>query len=352
MKGLVSVVARESLPEGRRGLQAEVRHDAEELPHRIRVEHEFHGMRLDRFLHARLPWHSRTRIQKLIEAGKVLDVTGNRVKAAKRVSKGMTIVLLRPKPKEEELPEIRLDPLFEDAWLLAIDKPANLAVHPNARALHHTVVSILKRHYDVPIDLVHRLDRETSGVLLLTKDKRVNARLKEDFAARRVEKRYLAITRGELRIGMTIDLPMGPGDFKIRVKQGVFKDAPFAAVTKITIQERFPGYTLVEAIPKTGRQHQIRVHLDAIGHPIVGDKIYGVEEDLFLRYIEGGIEAIRDELEMERHALHAHLLAFEHPILRKRIEITAPLPPDMKDFLDKLRKKGKIHQEIGQNLDG
>ncbi len=336
-------------------MREEVRHETEEHPHRIRVEHEFHGMRLDRFLHVRLPWHSRTRIQKLIEAGKVLDGTGTPIKAAKRVSKGMTIVLLRPKPKEEDLPEIHLDPLFEDSWLLAIDKPPNLAVHPNARALHHTVVSILKKRYDVPIDLVHRLDRETSGVLLLTKDKGVNARLKEDFAARRIEKRYLAITRGELRIGMTIDLPMGPGNFKIRVKQGVYEDAPLAAVTKISVKERFPGYTLVEAIPKTGRQHQIRVHLDAVGHPIVGDKIYGVEEELFLRYIEGGIEEVREELEMERHALHAHTLAFEHPILRKRIEITAPLPPDMKHFLDKLRGKGRNtlrkKNGFGQNFD-
>lgn len=315
-------------------------------------------MRLDAFLQRHLSWRSRTSIQRLIKDGFVRVDPGSPdapARSAPRVEKkvglrlrdGARVVVVIPE-------ELRLTPLqalprdleilYEDDEVIAVDKPPFLPVHPSGRHLTDTLIQRVHALYRkpgeenaaVPIRLCHRLDRETSGIVLLGKGDRAHAKVMRQFERRQTEKEYLAIVRGVPdRDGGLIDLPLGPARMsQVRLKIAVLPDGQ-PSQTEWQVVERHPGYALVRCKLLTGRQHQIRVHLDAIGHPLVGDKLYGSDEELFLRNAKDELTAAdRAALGMERHALHNHRLAWTSPANGDRREVVCPLAADMRAFLD------------------
>lgn len=289
------------------------------------------GLRLDRYL-TQMTGLPRSQIQRLIEAGHVL-VEGRRQKASAAVKPGQRIALALPRPRASSLaPEpIPLDILYEDDDLLVIDKPAGLVVHPGPGHAHGTLVHALLHHCpDLPgigeerrPGIVHRLDRETSGVMVIAKTDAAMASLTAQFKARRVRKTYLALVHGEVREPagrVTSEIGRHERDRKrmaVRTRKGR------EAVTVYRVIARVAGCTLLEVQPETGRTHQIRVHLSAIGHPVVGDTVYGGRRERSSRARGAG-----GATKTGRHLLHAWRLGFVHPRTGGWMEFAAPLPPD------------------------
>ena len=299
---------------------------------RLDVAERFDGWRLDHFVQARIPRLSRTRIQRMIRAQ--LGLGGESLRPAGRVRAGQCLVLLRPAPDEPEVPR-HFALLYDDAQLLAIAKPAGLPVHATARYHRNTLTALLRDIYGAQAAprLVHRIDRETSGVLLLARDLRVEVALKAALARRTVRKRYLAIVSGDPGPEGLITAPMGPDpESGIRIKMGVRPDGVEARTAFRRIETR-GTFSLVEATPQTGRQHQIRVHLAHHGTPIVGDKLYNGDPSTMLEFLETGwTESLEQRLLLPRHALHAASIRFLHPGTGEQLEIEAPLPSDLADF--------------------
>ncbi len=316
-------------------------------------------VRLDAFLKRALPWRSRTSIQRLIRAGPVSvapdagQAAGTATpeverRAARNLRHGARVVV--EIPPELVLPDSTCDAaglavLHEDEDVLAVDKPPHLAVHPSGRHLTDTLIQRVHARYSsaeklaVPLRLCHRLDRETSGIVLIAKGERSHRALARQFERRTIEKEYLALVHGDpADAAGVIDLPLGPAHasrvhLKIVVREG---GAP--SRTEWRVLERRLGFALIACRPLTGRQHQIRVHLAAIGHPIVGDKLYGEDDELFLRGAKAALEAADlGALLLPRHALHAHRLAWRSPTSGERVEVVSPLPADLRAFLERRR---------------
>jgi len=233
--------------------------------------------------------------------------------------------------------------LSEDPYLLALDKPAGLAVHPNSSRLSGTLINLLHGLYrdvenperDVVPRLCHRLDRETSGLILVAKEAQAHSEVRKQFEGQTVQKSYLALIEGHPKQEeIWIDAPIGPARRSaVRLKMGVREDG-LQSLTQVVLRERGRDISLVECFPRTGRQHQIRVHLASIGLPIVGDKLYGGDEQLFLRGIDETLTpADLQLLRLPRQALHSHSLNLLHPVTRDSIEFRCPLPPDMAQLL-------------------
>ena len=301
------------------------------------------GLRLDRFIASRIVRLSRTRIQAIVGAGKVRCAESGRllVRPSIRVRVGQRLIIERPAPRE---PAVVLDygVIFEDEHLLILDKPAGLPVHPSASYHRHTLTHLLRTRLGPGHgwELAHRLDRETSGVLVLGRRGRgaSGSVLKRAFYERTVAKRYWAIARGVIDAPTRIDLPLGPAPgSKIRVKMGeVPVDAggqPARTDVHPLASGSFRGepVTLIEAAPRTGRQHQIRVHLALVGHPLVGDKLYGLAEERFIAVADGlrTLDELGDELGIRRHALHAVALSLDHPRTGERMTFRAPWPEEL-----------------------
>jgi 23S rRNA pseudouridine1911/1915/1917 synthase len=323
----------------RRGHLAVVAFDergrASVLEHSFVVENECHGWRLDRFLMKRMRRLSRTRIQRVIRGD--LAVNGRReTRPARAVRAGDVVTFRRPAPVEPEVPRA-IDVLRADPEFYAIEKPAGLPIHPTARYHYATLTAVLRERFpDEKLEVCHRLDRETSGVLLVARTRDAGPRLKRAFARRRVDKRYLAIVHGELDGERYIDQPLGLAGGRVRVKMAVrpVEDGGLPARTLVVPRRIYKGYTLVEARPETGRQHQIRAHLEAIGFPIVGDKLYP-DEERFMEWADGGLsDELLAELRLPRHALHAASLSFPHPSTGETVRVDSPLPPDLAAFLE------------------
>ena len=308
------------------------------------VEQNYDGWRLDRYLQQKLSRLSRARIQRLIRER--LRCEARPLKPASAVRAGLKFCLIKDVNDEPE-PEAKeaIDILLDDAHVIALNKPAGLAVHPSARYYRHTVTQWLADHAcdsaGVRPDLAHRLDRETSGVLLCARGLDSARKLKHAFARRLVEKSYLALVVGRVeREGLfTIDTPLRLTEHVKVVMQTHPEGLPSLTQVRVvqrgTLRADGAGCTLVECLPKTGRQHQIRVHLASIGHPIVGDKIYGCPLEQFLRFCDGGqTEDDRRQLRFDRHALHAWTLEFPHPATGERTRLTAPLATDLQAFID------------------
>ena len=321
---------------------------------RLRAD-EVH-VRLDAFLQRHLTWRSRTSIQQLVRDGYVLVTQPAPDRAEvpppaveKRVSRvlrhGASVVVMIP--EDQRLPEPVGDDedlvvLYEDEEVLAVDKPADMPVHPSGRHMAGTLIQRVHARYQegdeklgLPLRLCHRLDLETSGVVLVGKGSEPHRHIMRQFERRRVEKEYLAIVHGPPdRDEGTVDLPLGPArGSKVHLKIAVRPDGQ-RSVTHWRVVERTRKHALLSVRPATGRQHQIRVHLEAIGHPLVGDKLYGVEEELFLRTVR---DALTPEdharLGLARHALHNHFLAWTSPADGERREVRSPLPEDLAAFL-------------------
>ncbi|MCC6409268.1 MAG: RluA family pseudouridine synthase [Planctomycetes bacterium] len=318
-------------------------------------------VRLDRFLGEHLTWRSRTSIQELVHDGYVwVDAStpdqpqGSgeakpETRPGRRLRHGSRVVVWIPEQnrvevKTGELADLGQDlsVLYEDAAALVVDKPAMLAVHPGGRHLTDTLIQRVHARMglgDAPRDerprLCHRLDRETSGIVLLGKTPRAHSLMMKQFEAREVEKEYLAIVRGvPAQDGGRIDLPLGMGrSTRVQLKMTVQADG-LESVTEWRVVERFREHALVACKLLTGRQHQIRVHMASIGFPLVGDKLYGPDDAYFEKGMDGTLSAddLR-ELGLPRHALHNHRLAFTSPDGNRRVEVTSPLPRDLADFV-------------------
>lgn len=308
----------------------------------LRVPPELGGSRVDRFVQGELKRTSRTRAAHIV-AHSAYSLEGRRLKPGDRLRPEDHVALWRP-PWDEEVPDVEIPVLYDDGDLLAVDKPAGVPVHPTARYYQSTVVKLLEgAGRGEHLRLAHRIDRETSGVLLLTRTHALDRAIKKLFEARdAIEKRYLAITWGAPEdAAFTVELPLElDPTHSTRVKMRVAREGEgLSARTRFEVLERrrclVSGrrYALVSCLLDTGRQHQIRVHLSALGFPLVGDKLYGPDDTLFAKNADGLLTASeRERLELSRHALHAHALSLVRPETGERLCIEAPLPPDLASF--------------------
>lgn len=314
----------------------------------LRVPPELAGMRLDVFLATNLRSTSRTRA-KLIARQAAFSVDGKRLRPNQRLKGDEHVVLWRE--PVDEASDVDIPVLYRDPHLLVVDKPAGITVHPTASHYHNTVIRLLQARLPGQyLSLIHRLDRDTSGVLLLAltpqADRAFKMLLEGTLAIpagvdARIEKSYLAITWGVPRPGL-IDLPLERDpDNPLRVKMRVAAPGRgLSAQTEVVIHDRTPApergggaYALVECRLLTGRQHQIRVHLSVTGSAVVGDRLYGPDERLHARGADG---VLTDEdwrtLEMSRQALHAYRYELPHALTWQRLQLRAPLPPDLQRF--------------------
>ena len=286
-------------------------------------------IRLDVYLTSAIEGVSRSRIQQLIKADRVL-LNGGPVKAAHQtVRSGDVAELDIPGPEPTELtPEaIPLDILYEDDVLLLLDKPAGMVVHPAVGHRQGTLVHALLHHCNGLTviggrerpGLVHRLDRDTSGVMVIAKTDVVHRHLSAQFKGHTIDRKYLALVCGKVKAAGVIDLAIGR-DRADRKKISPRTDRPREAETRYAICERFKNATLLEVSPQTGRTHQIRVHLAHIGHPVVGDRVYGGT-------------GRRSDIPAPRQMLHAARLGFIHPISGLALCYTSPPPADMQDAI-------------------
>ena len=310
---------------------------AEFRTHSLELPSSSTGLRLDQALAQALPQYSRARLKTWIEAGEV-RVDGRIPRPRDKVLGGERIeiearVEAARRVDPEELP---LDVIFEDRQLLVLNKPAGLVVHPGAGNPAHTLQNaLLARDPKLALvpraGLVHRLDKDTSGLLVVARTLESHARLVAALAAREIERKYLAVCLGVMTAGRTVDQPIGRHR-KERTRMAVRGDGR-AAVTHFRVVKRFRAHTLVQAQLETGRTHQIRVHLAHIGHPVVGDPLYGGR----LRLPAAATAELRAALTaFRRQALHAAQLSLVHPTSGRTLAWEAPLPPDMSALITAL----------------
>ena len=327
---------------------------------RFVVEEAHAGHRLDHYLKRMIPRLSRTRLQAIIRA-QVKPVRGRVLKPHSAVALGDEIVIRRPAQPEPPCPRT-FDVLYEDAHMMVVDKPAGLPVHASAKFYFNTLTRVLSERYPgAGLQICHRLDRETSGTLVVARGKDTAARLKGAFAAHRVRKTYLAIVWGNPpwpegaldpnddgsgdhdHGDHDIDLPLGlvqDPRARIQIRMEARADA-LPALTRVRVLARRETCALVRCLPITGRQHQIRAHLAAAGYPIVGDKLYGHGDDVFAAYCDGGMTpALQDLLRLPRQALHAASIIVPHPETRAPLRVDSPLPSDLRAFLDGPHARG------------
>lgn len=291
--------------------------------------------RLDRFVAGQLPKISLTRIRRLIEEGEVL-VNGARATKGVRLERGAHVTVKTfAAEKSSATPEaIPLDIIFEDEHLIIVNKPVGLLVHPSHREKSGTLLNALAHHFwqtsGAPIrpGLVHRLDRNTSGVIVLAKTPRALRTLAKHFRERRVRKIYVALASGRVTNDAgEINAPIGCDPrtwphWRV-MAEGEGDSRP--AQTHYRATRRFAAHTLLELEPLTGRTHQLRIHCNLIGHPIVGDPIYAAAVDPLVK-----------EQRLKYHLLHAARLVFNHPATGKELDVQAPLPPAWQGLLEKL----------------
>lgn len=302
------------------------------------AEPEHDGLRLDQFLAGLLPTLSRSQIQRLIKDGQVAAPIKH-VRASTPVRAGMhvTVDVPPPAPASPEPEDLPLEILYDDADVIVVDKPAGMVVHPAAGHARGTLVNALLHHVkdlsgiggELRPGIVHRLDRGTSGVMVIAKNDAAHQELARQFKFREVEKEYVALVWGVVQAGRRIDSAIGR-DPKDPQKISSRSRHARHAVTRVTGAEHLRALSLITVAIATGRTHQIRVHLSEIGHPIVGDPVYGGVR----RHLAGDLRAIA---RLERPFLHARRLVFTHPSDHRRMEFTAELPPDLQSVLDALR---------------
>jgi 23S rRNA pseudouridine1911/1915/1917 synthase len=310
------------------------------------IEAEHAGCRVDVFLARELPQFSRAQLRRAIDAGAV-SLNGRTAKAGQRVKAGEQLQMVLPElPRPGPVPEnIPLDILFEDEHLAAINKPPGMVVHPAKGHWSGTLTAALAFHFQqlsgaggpTRPGIVHRLDRDTSGVLIVAKTDAAHYALAEQFANRTVEKQYFAIAVGAIdRDRDVIDMPVGAHPYQ-REKMAVRRDHPTSrpAQTMYEVAERFDGFAALNVRPKTGRTHQIRVHLAAIGCPVLCDKQYGGRAEITQGEIRR--QPADSTVILARQALHAARITLVHPATGAQMSFDAPLAADLQRVLDELR---------------
>lgn len=333
----------------------------------ITVEARAHGWRVDHYLSRIFPNFSRVLFQKAIDQQSVL-VNGIPVKTSRRLRINDLISVKLPELPDRTLPpeDIPLDILHEDESIVVLNKPPGLIVHPGKGNYRGTLAGALQFHFNRLSDvagqlrpgIVHRLDRETSGILVIAKDNQVHHRLSGQFERREVRKEYFAIARGVFDLDRDDILTYIRINPKKREKMIVSEPIGNArpAETRYEVAQRFDGFTAVRLFPKTGRTHQLRVHLQHLGHPVVADRLYGGGSSLSLADLvvrssrdasselatpqSGDVSegAPLDEVLIDRQALHAFRLAFRHPQSGKPVEFEAPLPDDIRRALSAIER--------------
>jgi len=294
-------------------------------------------IRIDLYLTHKEIYPSRSQIRNLIAQGKV-KVNSSPVKPSYILKNGDTIDLSLPENKELKIKaeDIPLDIIYEDEYLVVVNKPDDMIVHPAGKIRSGTLVNaLLYRCRDslsgiggvIRPGIVHRLDKNTSGLMVVAKNDFAHLGLSKQIKEHQVTKKYLTLVYGNMKDDSgIIDAPIGRS-LKNRKKMAVTVEGKSReAVTQFKVLKRFSGYTLIEATLRTGRTHQIRVHLAFIGHPIVGDQLYGRK---------------KQGLNISRQALHSHILGFVHPSSKKYMEFSATLPQDMQELIDYLEKGEK-----------
>ncbi len=323
-------------------------------PVQITVEARAHGWRLDHYLSRLFPNYSRAEFQRAITSGAITH-NGLVVKPSRRLRVNDRLsVSLPPQPEEGLLAEdIPISILYEDDELAVIDKPADMVTHPGKSHFRGTLAAAVQFHFDslsssagqLRPGIVHRLDRDTTGVIVIAKNNQTHHRLSGQFERREVIKEYRALVRGE------IDRQTGVIDTWLRVhpraREKMIACEPGEgarhAVTYYEVLERFDGFSYVKLLPKTGRTHQLRVHLQSLGHPIVADRAYGGHRELKLSELtrSGSLASDRidtDDTLISRQALHAFRLQIRHPVTERELVFQADLPEDMQRTLDALRQ--------------
>jgi 23S rRNA pseudouridine1911/1915/1917 synthase len=314
----------------------------------LTVLEENDGVRLDRFLVSVLPGQSRSQIQRLIREGRV-TLAGAPARANQAVKTGQQVTVdvpapADPSPAAEALP---LSILYQDRDIVVVDKPADMVVHPAAGHAGGTLVNALLHHItdlsgiggEKRPGIVHRLDRGTSGLMVVAKHDAAHEELSRQFRDREVEKKYVALVWGVVQAGRRIDEPIGRDPVN-RKKMSSRARRSREAVTRIVSAEHFGrALTLAEVAIHTGRTHQIRVHLSAIGHAIVGDSLYGGLH----RRVPGDLRAVT---RLERPFLHSAWLAFNHPADGRRVEFRSELPDDLQGVLDDIRARFEANDSV------
>ncbi len=302
---------------------------ADPAPVRLAVAGDAAGRRLDAVVGALDEVGSRAEAQRLIEAGRVL-VDGRAVPKRHLLAEGESVEVrpAPPPPSGIEPEEVPLTVRYEDEHLLVVDKPAGVVVHPSAGHRGGTLVhGLVARDIAGGRDparpgIVHRLDRDTSGLLVVARSERAHRRLQRTLRDRLLERVYLALVHGAAPPALTIDRPVGR-DRRVRTRMAVGAPDAREAVTHLRRLEGLGRFTLLEARLETGRTHQIRVHLESVGHPVVGDRVYGRRPE---------------SLGLERQFLHAARLAFPHPETGAPVEVESPLPDDLRRALALARR--------------
>lgn len=312
------------------------------------VEARAHGWRIDHYLARLYPNFSRAAFQRVLEADGVL-INGLPVKMSRRLRVNDCVEFRLPESPDRTLPaeDIPLDVLYDDESLVVINKAANMIVHPGRGNYLGTLAGALQFHFDQLSDvagkiragIVHRLDRDTSGVLVVAKDNTVHHNLSRQFEERTVEKEYRAITWGEISFDRDYIETHVRVSNRNRERMMVCPEGGNSrhAATFYEVLERFRGFSFVRLCPQTGRTHQLRVHMHYLGHPIVADRLYEGHSSLSLSELVDDLPEDQDEILISRQALHALKLGFDHPVTGKRMEFEAPLPPDFQKTLDAIR---------------
>jgi len=306
--------------------------------HALQLSADYAGLRLDQALARALPQYSRARLQSWIEAGAV-QVDGRAPRSKDKVLGGEQVQIeaqleVRTEAAAEQLP---VDVVYKDRTLFVVNKPAGLVVHPGAgnpgKTLQNALLGLDPKLAMVPrAGLIHRLDKDTSGLLVVARTVEAHAALVAALAAREFGRHYFAICAGVMTGGRTVDEPIGRHRSQ-RTRMAVRRDGR-DAVTHFRVVQRFRAHTLVRAELETGRTHQIRVHLAHIGYPIVGDPVYGGR----LRTPAGAGTLVEDLRAMRRQALHAAHLKLVHPVSSEEMAWDAPLPEDMTKLLEALAR--------------
>jgi len=319
-------------------------------PIELTVEDRAHGWRLDHYVSRLYPNFSRALFQKAISEGKIL-VNGLQAKAARRLRVNDRLTVNLPtEPDSRIQPEsIPLDILFEDDHLVIINKPAGMIVHPGKANYGGTLANALQAHFDELSDMagqhrpgiVHRLDRNTSGLLVVAKNNQVHHRLSQQFEQREVKKTYLAVVQGIVDFDSDFIETHVRVHPKLREKMTVCEAGNEArvATTFYEVIERFADHTFVRLHPRTGRTHQLRVHMSHLGNPIVADRLYGGGNELRLSATTQLEAGQADRILIHRQALHAFQLTFTHPDSGQTMQFEAPLAADIQDVVDVLQRQ-------------
>ncbi|MGA1979619.1 MAG: RluA family pseudouridine synthase [Sedimentisphaerales bacterium] len=315
----------------------------------VQVGNSIKERRVDKYLHGRFSNFSRVMLQEIIKEGGV-KVNGKVVKPSFKISPGDKIELTLPELPSKEIlaQDIPLNIIYEDDDIIVLNKQPDMVVHPARGNTYGTLVNALAFYSDKLSSglgefrpgIVHRLDRDTTGVMVITKNDTAQWKIAKQFEQRKTKKSYLAIVHGTPELTADrINAPLGVHP-KIREKYAIRPEIGKEAITFYEVIESFRGFSLLKLTPKTGRTHQIRVHLSYIKHPIVGDDMYGGKLVYPWQLAEG--EPAVQEPVINRLALHAWTLEFKHPTTKKPVKFEAPLPEDMQHLLDMLRKYRKI----------